>query len=233
MKRTALIVATGALALVACSGDGSPVASTAPVPTLLAAVADAADGAVAAGPMFPSLSGFVAAFVAIGESGAVAQAATFDLRREALTIGPVDAATGPNGFLSLDAIPSGAVGGTYADDDSVTAVFLFLDPRTPTAASAVLSLIGATIASAASFDQAAFITQYTELASDAANRTGEQRWLASENGSGHSIVTTIVAGDTPEANLVEVAIVPYADEAAAKAAVKPIRNAVFALADVG
>jgi hypothetical protein len=184
-------------------------------------------------PLFPSLSGFVAAFVAIGQSGSLGEAATFDLRREALTVGPVDAATAPNGFLSLDAIPSGAIGGTYTDDDNVTAVLLFLDPRTATAPSAVLSLIGATIASAASFDQAAFITQYTELAVDAANLAGEQRWLASKNGSGHSIVTTVVAGDTPEANLVEVAIVPYADEAAAKAAVKPIRNAVFALADAG
>jgi hypothetical protein len=85
------------------------------------------------------------------------------------------------------------------------------------------------MATPAQFDQVAFAEEYRTLALDAEFNAGKQSWTPSSNGSGHSLVTTIVEGVGNGHNLIEVAIVPIADEASALAAVKPIRNEVFGL----
>jgi hypothetical protein len=213
------VFGTIALASVAaCSGGDGATSSTT---TTAAAL-------VAAEPLFPSLSGFVAAFTAVGSSGAT-QGAEFALDDDTMTTGAIDSELGTSGFISLDAIPSGAIGGSTDDDGAVTSVFVFVDPLTTGAAPAVLSLLATTIASEAQFDQAAFAEQYRALAADAAIRVGDQVWVPSTNDSGHSIVVTVVEGASGGNDLVEVAIVPVADEGAAKAAAKPLRNAVFGL----
>jgi hypothetical protein len=210
----AALVATG------CSGgDDESQATTVPAATTVAPIA--------AEPLFGSLGGFVAAFVAIGQSGATQGAEPFLLTEAALTRGPIP--SGGEGFVSTDVIPSGVIGGTLDDDGAVTAVFVFLDPLTASAAPAVISLLGSTIATPAQFDQAAFAEEYRTLALDAEFNAGKQSWTASSNASGHSLVTTIVEGASGGHNLIEVAIVPIADEATALAAVKPIRNEVFGL----
>ena len=85
------------------------------------------------------------------------------------------------------------------------------------------------MATPAQFDQVAFAEEYRALALDAEFNAGKQSWTPSSNDSGHSLVTTIVEGVGSGHNLIEVAIVPIADEAGALAAVKPIRNEVFGL----
>ncbi len=216
--RAAWVLGATLLVAPACSGDTA------------GDTGDATDVTVAAvdvEPLFGSLSGFVAAFVAVGEAGITAGAEPFPLTASELTTGPLP--TGGEGFVTADAIPNGVLGGTVDADGAVTAVFVFLDPVAASAAPAVISLLGTTIATPATFDQAAFAAEYRQLALEAPSSAGEQRWTPSSNGSGHSLVTTVVEGASGSGNLIEVAIVPVADEVAAKAAVKPIRNAVIGL----
>ena len=229
-RRYGLAVGVTSLVLLlpACSGDDDESAATkAPVispPTTAPATTAAA---VEARPLFGSLGGFVNAFVAIGQSGATQGAEPFALTEDSLTRGTIP--SGGEGFVSVDTIPSGVIGGTLDGDGAVTALFVFLDPLTASAAPAVISLLGSTIATPAEFDQAGFAEEYRQLALDAAFTAGDQRWTPSSNDSGHSLVTTVGEGVNGGHNLIEVAIVPIADEAGALAAVKPIRNEVFGL----
>ena len=193
-------------------------AASAPAP---APVADADE------PVFASLLGFLSAFTAVGPA-VTPGSEPFALSTDSVTRGTI--ATGESAFVSATGIPGGIIGGTLGDDDAVTAAFVFVDPATPTAGTAVLSLVAATIASQAEFDQPAFIQSYGDVTADLANRAGEQRWQPSTNGSGHSLVTTVVEGVEGGGNLIEVAIVPFAAEDDALAAVKPLRNAVIGLA---
>lgn len=236
---TALVLASAA-----CSGDDEPGASV-EVPTSTAgsesssAESSATESSAtessgtnlpvgdATEPVFPSLSGFIAAYTAIGPAATPGSEA-FPLTLDGLVRGPL--ATGEEGWVDVASIPNAIIGGTLDADEGVNAVFVFVDPASTAAGTAVISLVGATIASNAEFDQPAFVQAYGELAADAATSVGEQRWQPSANGSGHSLVTSIVEGAGGTGNLIEVAIVPIADEAGAKAAVKPLRNAVIGLA---
>ncbi len=226
---------TAALVTVACGGGGGDdggdddaggvtVGSTTPVTV-------GTDGsvapAVAPAPLFESLGGFIAAFDAVGGSGALPDGAPFSVAAAVMTTGPLP--SGGDGFVSADAIPNGILGGTLDADGRVTAAFVFVDPLTLSAAPAVLSLLGTTVATPAEFDQSAFAIEYRQLAIEAASRADDQFWSPSANGSGHSLVTTVVAGAAGSNNLIEVAIVPFADEADAMAAVRPIRNEVIGL----
>ena len=235
----ATCVAALALVLAACSGgdgDTAPAttapASTTPATTTPATTTPATVPTTAATapaePLFGSLGGFVAAFTAVGSSGAT-QGTEFALTEAGLTTGSIDSDLGETGFITVDAIPSGALGGAVDAGGEVTSVFVFVDPLTLTAAPAVLSLLAAMLPTPAQFDQATFAQEYRGLASDAAFRADDQLWYPSTNGSGHSLVATVVEGASGSNNLVEVAVVPIADEAAAKAAVRPLRNAVFSL----
>ena len=222
LSLTALGLAT-ALVGNGCSGGGEAQATTVPATTVPATTVAPID----AEPLFGSLGGFVSAFVAIGQSGATQGAEPFPLTEEGLTRGAIP--SGGEGFVSVDVIPSGVIGGTLDDAGAVTSVFVFLDPLTASAAPAVISLLGSTIATPAQFDQAAFAEEYRALALDAEFSADKQSWTPSSNASGHSLVTTIVEGVSGGHNLIEVAIVPIADEATSIAAVKPIRNEVFGL----
>lgn len=231
-----LIVPTAvatALVLAACSGGGddaaTTTATTVPATTAPATTAPATTApAPVAEPLFGSVGGFVAAYTAVGGSGAT-QGTEFALTEDALTTGPIDDPLGDTGFISVEAIPSGVIGGAADADGAVTALFVFVDPLTGSAAPAVLSLLGSMVATPARFDEAAFAREYRSLAIEAAVRADDQIWYPSTNDSGHSVVVTVVKGAAGSNNLVEVAIVPIADEEAAKAAVKPLRNAVFSL----
>jgi hypothetical protein len=219
MFRVSLWLVAVALLAAACSGgDDGSVATTTPATTA---------GPVAAEPLFGSVGAFVAAFVAVGESGVTQGAQPIPLTEDGLTRGPLP--SGGEGFVSVEAVPSGVVGGTLDGGGAVTSVFVFLDPLTGSAANAVISLLASTLDTPAQFDQAAFAEEYRALALDAEFSAGKQSWTPSSNASGHSLVTTIVEGVGTGHNLIEVAIVPIADEAAALAAVKPIRNEVFGL----
>lgn len=246
MRRTVVPAVCLAVCLSACSGGdgdaGGDGAGSAASPTTISGAttntsattvptvpATSAAPSVAADPLFPSVSGFVAAFVGVGESGATQGAAAFPLTLDGLVTGPL--ASGGDGFISVDAIPNGLIGGTSDADGAVTAVFVFLDPLAASAAPAVISLLGTTIATPAEFDQAAFAQEYRALALESSARAGDQVWTPSTNGSGHSIVTSVIDRTDGGGSLIEVAIVPYGDEAAAKAAVKPIRNEVIGLVD--
>jgi hypothetical protein len=225
------------LATAACDGDDpSGSATTVPATTVavttvpattvpVTAVGDAAvDDATEA--VFGSLLGFLSAYTSIGPA-VTPGAEPFALSTDGVTRGTI--ATGEEAFVSTDGIPGGIIGGTLDDDDAVTAVFVFVDPATPAAGTAVLSLVAATVASRAEFDQPEFIQAYGDVTADLADRAGEQRWQPSTNGSGHSLVTTVVEGVGDGGNLVEVAIVPFAGEADALAAVRPLRNEVIGL----
>ena len=218
------LLGVGLLATACSGGDDASVATTAP-PTTVAPATTVADGEARS--LFGSVGGFVAAFTAVGGSGATQGAQPIPLTEDALTRGPLP--SGGEGFVSVEAIPSGVVGGTIDDDGAVTSVFVFLDPLTASAANAVISLLASTMATPAQFDQIAFAEEYRSLALDAEFNADKQSWTPSANDSGHSLVTTIVEGVGDGHNLIEVAIVPIADEAAALAAVKPIRNEVFGL----
>lgn len=239
------LVGVALVGAVACSGGdddatdaaGTTAVSTAAPDTAPPATAPSGTDGIGAGttiaptgnatePVFRSLSGFIAAFTAIGPA-TVPGAQPYPLMRELVTRGTI--ATGEEAFVSTDGIPNGIIGGTLDPDEGVTAVFVFVDPTSTQASTEVLSLVASTIASNAEFDQPGFVTGYRELATDVANRVGEQQWQPSRNGSGHSLVTTVVEGANGSSNLIEVAIVPIADEAGAKAAVKPLRNAVIGL----
>jgi hypothetical protein len=222
-----------ALMLPACSGGtddtvattaASSTAATAVAPTTLAPTTVAPSAA----PLFGSLGGFVAAYTAVGGSGAT-QGTEFALTEDGLTTGTIDSELGDTGFISVEAIPSGVIGGATSADGAVTSVFVFVDPLTASAAPAVLSLIGSMVATPARFDEAGFAQEYRSLAIEASVRADDQIWYPSTNGSGHSVVVSVVQGAAGSNNLIEVAIVPIVDEAAAKAAVKPLRNAVFSL----
>lgn len=203
----------------------STAAPTTRVPTTSAPTTAPVDDATE--PVFGSLLGFLSAFTAVGPA-VTPGSEPFALSTDSVTRGTI--ATGESAFVSATGIPGGIIGGTLGDDDAVTAAFVFVDPATPTAGTAVLSLVAATIASQAEFDQPAFIQSYGDVTADLANRAGEQRWQPSTNGSGHSLVTTVVEGVEGGGNLIEVAIVPFAAEDDALAAVKPLRNAVIGLA---
>lgn len=177
-------------------------------------------------PAFGSLLGFLSAYTAVGPA-VTPGSEPFALSPDTVTRGTIT--TGEAAFVSTTGIPGGIIGGTLGDDDAVTAAFVFVDPSSPTAGTAVLSLVAATIASRTEFDQPAFIQSYGDVTADLANRAGEQRWQPSTNGSGHSLVTTVVEGAEGGSNLIEVAIVPFAGEADALAAVKPLRNEVIGL----
>lgn len=180
---------------------------------------------VATEAVFGSLLGFLSAYTSIGPAVTPGTEA-FALTTDSVTRGTI--ATGEEAFVSASGIPGGIIGGTLDDDEAVTAVFVFVDPATPAAGTAVLSLVAATVASRAAFDQPAFVQAYGDLTADLAGRAGEQRWQPTTNGSGHSLVTTVVEG-VGGGNLIEVAIVPFAGEAEARAAVKPLRNQVIGL----
>lgn len=225
------LVLTTALAAGACSaGDDAGTATTiAAAPDTTAAVTTAVTTATAepSAPLFGSLGGFIAAFDAVGGSGALPDGAPFSVAEATMTTGPLP--SGGDGFVSADAIPNGLLGGTLDADGRVTAVFVFVDPLTASAAPAVLSLLGTTIVTPAEFDQSAFAIEYRQLAIEASVRADDQVWTPSANGSGHSLVTTVVAGAAGSNNLIEVAIVPFGDEATAIGAVRPIRNEVIGL----
>lgn len=233
----ALVIA--ATVAVACGGDGGggggddggdedAGAATVPsTPQTTSAAARSTIPAAVPAPLFGSLGGFIAAFDAVGGSGALPDGAPFSVAEAAITTGPLP--SGGDGFVSADAIPNGILGGTLDADGQVNAVFVFVDPLTASAAPAVLSLLGTTVATPAEFDQTAFAIEYRQLAIEAASRADDQFWSPSANGSGHSLVTSVVAGAAGSNNLIEVAIVPFTDEADAMAAVRPIRNEVIGL----
>lgn len=206
------------------AGTAAAPTTNSPADTSVATTAPVAD---ATEPVFASLLGFLSAFTAVGPA-VTPGSEPFALSTDSVTRGTI--ATGESAFVSATGIPGGIIGGTLGDDDAVTAAFVFVDPATPAAGTAVLSLVAATIASRAEFDQPAFIQSYGDVTADLANRAGEQRWQPSTNGSGHSLVTTVVEGVEGGGNLIEVAIVPFAGEDDALAAVKPLRNAVIGLA---
>jgi hypothetical protein len=223
------LLAIASVALAACSAgdeladipETSIAAPTTPAPTT-PAPAGAAPAA-----LFGSLGGFITAFDAVGTSGAVPDGTGFGVAEATMVTGALP--SGGEGFVTADAIPNGLLGGTRDDAGEVTAVFVFVDPLTAAAAPAVLSLIGTMLATPAEFDQPAFAVEYRRLAIEASSRADAQVWTPSTSGSGHSIVTTVVAGAAGSNNLIEVAVVPFADEADAKAAVRPMRNEVVGL----
>ncbi len=219
-----------------CSNGGDDAADVTPAPpTAAPATAAPATGAPASNrpaeptaPLFATLGDFVVAFDSVGASGAIPAGSMLSLADAAMTTGPL-LPSGGDGFVTAEAIPSGILGGTLDADGAVAAVFVFVDPLTASAAPAVLSLIATMAATPAQFDQSAFAIEYRQLAIEAASRVDDQFWTPSTNGSGHSLVTTVVGGASGSNNLIEVAIVPIADEAEAKAAVRPIRNEVIGL----
>ena len=162
VSRVSFSLLAVALMATACSGgdDASVVATTVPATTVAVVEVD---------PLFGTVGGFVAAFTAVGGSGATSGAQPIPLTEDVLTRGPLP--RGGEGFVSVEAIPSGVVGGTVDDDGAVTSVFVFLDPLTASAANAVVSLLASTMATPAQFDQVAFadvvIVNKTDLVSAA------------------------------------------------------------------
>jgi len=247
----AVVLAVLALLAAGCSGSDdtadtadatttpSTVATTAPpttdAPTTTAAITTTAapngttapSNAAAPLPLFASVDAFVARYDADNAAAAEQGYERFELTTDQLVTGPLP--SGATGFVAAELYDAGILGGTTGASGEVTSVYVLFDPDGTTAVPALISLLTSTIGSPAVFDITTFTEEYTVVALEAATRAGDQIWSPSINNSGHSIVVTVVAGTEGGDNLIEVAIIPVADEAEAKAAVGAARPALLSL----
>jgi hypothetical protein len=178
-------------------------------------------------PLFASVDAFVERYDADNAAAAQQGYERFELTAEQLVTGPLP--SGATGFVATELYDAGILGGTTGAAGEVTSVYLLFDPDGTSAAPALISLLTSTIGSPAVFDISTFAEEYRVVALDAATRAGDQIWSPSINSSGHSIVVSVVAGADEGDNLIEVAIIPVADEAEAKAAVTTARPALLSL----
>lgn len=207
--------------------------TTSPAVTSTTTTIEAPPTTVAGEPaLWPSLERFLEFYSASSEAVASDTGGeTFTVSVDDVVIGEVDGFD--RGFAATAFFDAGIMVGTLNETDEVTSALLLFDPDGQSAADALSAFLVSMLGSSTSFELNALLEEYAGLVTRSRDGAGEQLWFTNTSATNHSLVVTVVEGAVAGDNLIEVAVVPVADEESAKAAVQVVRPSLLSLVPVG
>lgn len=152
---------------------------------------------------------------------------TYTLTLDDVVVGDVDGFA--SGFVASEFFEAGIMLGTLNEAGEVTSTLLLFDPDGESAADALTAFLVSTLGSGTEFEFDLLLEAYPGLVSRSRDGAGEQLWYPNTARTNHSLVVTVVEGAVAGDNLIEVAIVPVADETAATAGVNLVRPSLLSL----